>query len=192
MAHDPHRVVDFKDASREEAKRTIKMLRPALETAAGEPISTMIGSREPMRAVEDAINRQDFDEVVLAMRPNRLARGFHFDLASRVKDLGPDVTVVNVGSRSPRAVQPAPSDGDRKSADAPSPWPHSRQEAEVEAIVRALRGYGVLTRARLAEVSGAAHWSDSGFRGALTQAISSGRIRGLGENLYEISEPPSR
>ena len=38
------------------------------------------------------------------------------------------------------------------------------QEAEVEAVVSALRGYGVLTRARLAEVSGAVHWSDSGFR----------------------------
>jgi hypothetical protein len=74
-------------------------------------------------------------------------------------------------------------------ADASSPWPHSRQEAEVEDIVHALRGYGVLTRARLREVCGAAHWSDSGFKRALTDAVSTGRVRQLGDDLYEIAEP---
>ena len=72
--------------------------------------------------------------------------------------------------------------------EARSPWPHSRQEAEVEAVVSALRGYGVLTRARLAEVCGAAHWSDAGFNRALGQALSSGRIRRLGDDLFEVSE----
>jgi hypothetical protein len=68
----------------------------------------------------------------------------------------------------------------------------TRQEAEVEDIVRALRGYGVLTRARLLEVCGAAHWSDPGARRALALAVSSGRIRQLGDDLYEIAEPPVR
>jgi lipoyl-dependent peroxiredoxin len=72
-----------------------------------------------------------------------------------------------------------------------SPWPHSRREAEVERIVRALRGYGVLTRARLLDVSGAAHWSDAGARRALADAVSSGRIRQLGDDLYEIATPRS-
>jgi len=80
----------------------------------------------------------------------------------------------------------------KKPDDAVTPWPHSRQEAEVEAVISALRGYGVLTRARLAEVSGAVHWSDSGFRRALEQAVSSGLIRRLGDDLYEISEPSFR
>jgi hypothetical protein len=66
---------------------------------------------------------------------------------------------------------------------------HSRHEAEVEDIVRALRRYGVLRRARLVEVCGAAHWSDSGFRQALKSAISSGKVRALGTDLYEIVEP---
>ena len=69
---------------------------------------------------------------------------------------------------------------------------HTRQDAEVEHIVRALRGYGVLTRARLLEVCGAAHWSDSGAKRALALAVSSGRIRQLGDDLYEIAEPPNR
>jgi osmotically inducible protein OsmC len=72
-----------------------------------------------------------------------------------------------------------------------TPWPHSRREAEVERIVRALRGYGVLTRARLLDVSGAAHWSDAGARRALADAVSSGRIRHLGDDLYEIAAPRS-
>jgi hypothetical protein len=73
-------------------------------------------------------------------------------------------------------------------AKEPSPWPHIRQEAEVEAVVNSLRGYGVLTRARLAQVCGAAHWADSGFSRALALAVSSGRIRRLGDDLYEVSE----
>ncbi len=73
-----------------------------------------------------------------------------------------------------------------------SPWPHTRQEAEIEDIVHALRRYGVLTRARLLELCGAAHWSDSGAEGALAHAVSSGRIRQLGDDLYEIAEPPIR
>ena len=70
--------------------------------------------------------------------------------------------------------------------------PHSRQEAEIEDLVRALRGYGVLTRARLLDVCGATHWSDAGARRALARAVSSGRIRQLGDDLYEIGEPPTR
>ena len=77
-------------------------------------------------------------------------------------------------------------------AGSSSPWPHNRHEAEVEDILRALRGYGVLTRARLLEVCGAARWSDLGFRRALAHAVSSGRIRQLGDDLYEIAEPPTR
>ena len=69
---------------------------------------------------------------------------------------------------------------------------HSRQEAEVEDVVRTLSGFGVLTRARLLELCGAAHWSDRGGRRAVAHAVSSGRIRQLGGDLYEIAEPPDR
>jgi lipoyl-dependent peroxiredoxin len=69
---------------------------------------------------------------------------------------------------------------------------HSRQDAEVEDVVRTLRGYGVLTRARLLELSGAGHWSDRGGRRAIADAVSSGRIRQLGDDLYEIADPADR
>ena len=74
----------------------------------------------------------------------------------------------------------------------PSSRPHARQEAEVENIVRALRGYRVLTRPWLVEVCRAAHWPNSGFRRALAQAVSTGKIKRLGNDLYEIAEPPIR
>jgi lipoyl-dependent peroxiredoxin len=69
---------------------------------------------------------------------------------------------------------------------------HSRQEAEVEDVVRTLRGYGVLTRARLLDLSGAGHWSFGGGRRAIADAVSSGRIRQLGDDLYEIADPADR
>ncbi len=60
----------------------------------------------------------------------------------------------------------------------------------MENIVHALRGYRVLTRARLREVCRAAHWSDSGFEQALAHAVSTGKVRRLGDELYETTEPP--
>jgi hypothetical protein len=81
------------------------------------------------------------------------------------------------------AVAPAQPSGSR------SPWPHSRLEAEIQDVVSALRAYGVLSRPRLAQVCGASHWSDPGFRHALEQAISAGKIHPLGDDLYEIVEP---
>jgi hypothetical protein len=72
------------------------------------------------------------------------------------------------------------------------PQLHTRREAQTEDIVRALRRYGVLTRARLLDVCGAAHWSDTGAEQALAHAVRSGRIRRLGDDLYEIADPPIR
>jgi hypothetical protein len=88
--------------------------------------------------------------------------------------------------RTPEHEDSAPAAGSS------SPWPHSRQEAETEAIVHALHRYGVLTRARLLDVCGAAHWPDSGAERALAHAVSSGRIKQFGDDLYEIAEPPVR
>jgi len=66
---------------------------------------------------------------------------------------------------------------------------HTRRDAEVDDIVRTLRTYGVLTRTRLADLSGAVHWSEPDFRRALALAVSSGRVKPLGDELFEISDP---
>jgi hypothetical protein len=66
----------------------------------------------------------------------------------------------------------------------------SELDAEVQDLVRTLRSYGVLTKARLAELSGAIHWSsETVFENALRTAVASGRITKLGDELFELSEP---
>ena len=66
---------------------------------------------------------------------------------------------------------------------------HTRREAEVDDIVGTLRTYGVLTRTRLADLCGAAHWSEPDFRRALEVAVASGRVKPLGDELFEITDP---
>jgi hypothetical protein len=104
VAHALHRVVDPEDQCCSEAERTIEILRPPIEAAAGEPISAMIGSHEPLAAIEDALNLGDYHEIVLATRSTRLARGVHLDLASKVQGLGLPVTVVGPAAKHHRAA----------------------------------------------------------------------------------------
>ena len=65
---------------------------------------------------------------------------------------------------------------------------HSHGEAEVEHIVSTLRTYGVLTRPRLVELSGAGRWHEASFGRALALAVLSGRVRRLGHDLYAIAD----
>jgi len=76
------------------------------------------------------------------------------------------------------------------SADESEPrWPHGRRDAEVSHVVATLRKHGVLTRARLAHLCGAEHWSEPAFAQALALAVSSGRVKSLGEDFYEALDP---
>jgi 3-phenylpropionate/trans-cinnamate dioxygenase ferredoxin reductase subunit len=99
----------------------------------------------------------------------------------------PDTPLTELAPELPVAVKPNLEEPGRRRVASTSPWPHSRQEAELEDVVTALRGHGVLTRARLVEACGAAHWSEPGFARALDRALSSGRVRRLGDDLYELA-----
>jgi hypothetical protein len=99
VAHGLHRVVDPEDQCCAEAEQTIGILRDSIEAAAGGFIAAMIGSHEPLAAIEDALNLGDFDEILLATRSTHLARGLHLDLPSKVKALGFPVTVVELPGR---------------------------------------------------------------------------------------------
>jgi hypothetical protein len=59
-------------------------------------------------------------------------------------------------------------------------------DPELADLVRALRGYGVLTRAELLEHSGARSWSDQGFNAALRRGVAAGAIKELGDGLFEV------
>lgn len=69
------------------------------------------------------------------------------------------------------------------------PIRHSRLDAEVDEIVHVLRSYGVLTGPTLAALIGARHWNgESPFGLALKRGIALGRVRRLGDDLYELTE----
>jgi hypothetical protein len=59
-------------------------------------------------------------------------------------------------------------------------------DPELADLVRALRSYGVLSRAQLLERSGARNWPDEGFNSALRRGVDGGTIRQLGEGLFEV------
>ena len=64
----------------------------------------------------------------------------------------------------------------------------THHEARVHQIERVLHTYGVLTRPRLYELSGADRWtSEEEFADLLGEAVRAGRVRPLGGVLYEAT-----
>jgi hypothetical protein len=65
---------------------------------------------------------------------------------------------------------------------------HDHRDVEVDEIVRVLRGYGVLTGERLADLVHAGAWPEHTFKTALRAGIDSGRVKALAGDLYELGE----
>jgi hypothetical protein len=99
-AHGLHWAVDPEDQCCEEADAVIAKARPILEAAAGGAIAAMVGSHDPLAAVEDALNLHGFDVVIVSTLPARVSRWLRFDLPRRVMRLGVPVEVVVPGDRS--------------------------------------------------------------------------------------------
>jgi hypothetical protein len=70
---------------------------PVLGVAAGSEVTGMIGSHDPLAAVEDALNLQGFDEVIVSTLAVRASRWLHMDLPSKVAGMGVRVTRVSAG-----------------------------------------------------------------------------------------------
>jgi hypothetical protein len=67
---------------------------PALSRAAGEEIVGIVGSHDPLAAIQDAINLLGFDEVIISTLPARVSRWLHLDLPRKVRALGIAVSEV--------------------------------------------------------------------------------------------------
>jgi hypothetical protein len=91
--------VDPEDHGWAEARAVIDRAGPLLSSAAGQKVAGLIGSHDPLAAVEDALNLHGFDEVIIGTLPPRVSRWLHVDLPSKVAGLGVAVTTVTVGAR---------------------------------------------------------------------------------------------
>jgi hypothetical protein len=95
--HGLHRVVDPEDHGWREAQAVIDSACPILAGAAGSAVDGMIGSHDPVAAVEDALNVHGFDEVIVSTLPARASRWLRLDLPSKVAGMGVPVTRVSAG-----------------------------------------------------------------------------------------------
>jgi hypothetical protein len=103
--HGLHRVVDPEDHGHLEAAAAIEHARPLLMQAAGGPVPALVGSHDPLAAIEDAVNAGRYDEVIISTLPRRLSRWLHVDLVSKVAGLGLPVTHIEAAELAALAAQ---------------------------------------------------------------------------------------
>ena len=73
---------------------------PLLEDAAHRPVDGSVSIRhDPMDAIEEALMREDFDEIILSPLPRGVSRWLHLDLPRRVAHVGLPVTTVIADER---------------------------------------------------------------------------------------------
>jgi len=102
-AHGLHRLMDPEDTDEIEAREILGCALPLLSDAAGSPVDGMIGDPTPLTAIEDALNREHFDEIILSTLPARISRWLRLDLPSKVGGLGVPVTIVTA-AEEPAAI----------------------------------------------------------------------------------------
>ena len=92
--HGLHKVVDPEDQGGGQAESVIERALPALSDAAGAPVEGIVGSTDPIAAIEDAINLRGFDEVIISTLPSKISQWLKLDLPSKVTGMGLPVTTV--------------------------------------------------------------------------------------------------
>jgi hypothetical protein len=73
------------------------------------PVTGEVGNEDPLRAIENALAQQEYDEIIISTLPAGLSKWLHMDLARKAARKF-DVPVTSVESAGPLAVgQPPPS-----------------------------------------------------------------------------------
>jgi hypothetical protein len=94
------------DPETEEAAATLELAIPLLDEAAGGHVEGIVGDSDPFAAVQQAVERGGFDEIIISTLPARASRWLRRDLPHRVEGLGLPVRVVTA-EQSERAVSDA-------------------------------------------------------------------------------------
>ncbi len=98
------RLADPEDHDNSEAQGTLELALPLLEEAVGGEVTGMVGSHDPLDAIQDAVNLHGFDEIILSTLPKRVSRWLHLDLPSKLNGLGLPVTTITAASREERVA----------------------------------------------------------------------------------------
>ncbi len=93
-AHGLHRLVDPEDVGDGEARDTLELALPLLSEAAGGEVKGLVGTSEPLAAIQDAVNLHGFDEIIISTLPTRVSRWARLDLPHKASGLGLPVTTV--------------------------------------------------------------------------------------------------
>ena len=102
--HGLHKVVDPQEGDAGEGERALAEALPLLSDAAGSEVTGHVGDHEPLMAIEDAVHRGSYDEIVISTLPRRLSRWLHLDLVSKARGTGLPVTHVEASDREPAAT----------------------------------------------------------------------------------------
>jgi hypothetical protein len=83
-----HRVVDPEVAGRKEAERRLQAALGSLGEAVDAEVTGEVGDADPLAAIQDALPRADFEEIVVSTLPRRVSRWLRVDLPSKARGLG--------------------------------------------------------------------------------------------------------
>jgi hypothetical protein len=87
------------DADTEESALTLELALPLLDEAAGSHVEGLVGDTDPFVAVQGALQRTAYDEIVVSTLPTHVSHWLRMDLPARVRRLGVPVTVVTASRR---------------------------------------------------------------------------------------------
>jgi hypothetical protein len=92
--HGLDKVMDPADHGHLEARRVTEDALPKLSAAAGQEVTGEVGDSEPLMAIQDALTRGHYDEIIISTLPLGISRWLHLDVISKARALGPPVTHV--------------------------------------------------------------------------------------------------
>ena len=94
------------DPDTEEAAITLELAIPLLDEAAGSHVEGLIGDTDPFVAVTGALEKGEYDEIIISTLPARVSHWLRRDLPARVQHLGLPVTVITA-RKADRNLTPA-------------------------------------------------------------------------------------